>query len=259
MSNVEARFGLKGKTALVTGAARGIGKAIALGLAGAGANIVMADLDTSEMERAVDEVLALDGIDCVGFKADVQDEKQVAKLVAQAEARFGGVNILVNNAGMGVRKLPQEMSLEEWNRNISINLNSVFICSKAVYPLMKRAGGGKIINISSLYSLFGVGKLPAYAASKGGVTQTTRSLAIAWAADKIQVNAIIPGYINTRLSEGAKRERPELEEMVRNRTPAGRWGEPVDIAGTAVFLAAPASDFLTGVAIPVDGGYSIMP
>jgi 2-dehydro-3-deoxy-D-gluconate 5-dehydrogenase len=259
MNQLQQMFSLQGKTAIVTGGGRGIGKGIAFGLAAAGADIVIADIDEKEMGSTAKEIRDRYGVRSLEVKADVQSEEQVAEMVTQTLEGLNGIDILVNNAGMGIRKLPQDMTLAEWEKNISINLTSVFICSKAVFPVMQNGGGGKIINISSLYSIFGVGKLPAYAASKGGVTQTTRSLAIAWAPDNIQVNAIIPGYINTRLSEGSKQERPELEEMVNQRTPAGRWGEPEDIAGTAVFLAAPASDFLTGVALPVDGGYSIMP
>ncbi len=259
LKNLREMFSLQGKTAVVTGGGRGIGKGIAHGLAAAGADIVIADINETEMSSTVEEIRDLAGVKVKGVKTDVQSERQVAEMMAQTIDYFNEINILVNNAGMGIRKLPQDMSLDEWEKNLSVNLNSVFICSKAVFPTMQKAGGGKIINISSLYSIFGVGKLPAYSASKGGVTQITRSLAIAWAPENIQVNAIIPGYINTDLSAGAKLDRPALEQMVITRTPAGRWGEPEDIAGTAVFLAGPASDFLTGVALPVDGGYSVMP
>jgi 2-deoxy-D-gluconate 3-dehydrogenase len=139
---------------------------------------------------------------------------------------------------------------------LETNLRSFFIAAKAVYPAMKKGGGGKIISIGSMTSIFGVGAFSAYGASKGGVLQLTRSLAVAWARDKIQVNCILPGWINTDLSETAKRNNPGLEERVIARTPAGRWGEPVDLAGCALFLATRASDFVTGAAIPVDGGYA---
>jgi 2-dehydro-3-deoxy-D-gluconate 5-dehydrogenase len=252
-------FDLLGKIAIVTGGGKGIGKGIAEGLASAGANIVIADLDEIRMATTADEIRETCNVQILSVKADVRKEEQITKLVSQTLEFFGKIDILVNNAGIGIRKLPQEMSLDEWNQNISVNLNGTFICSKAVYPTMKKEGRGKIVNIASLYSIFGAGKLPAYSASKGGVVQLTRSLAIAWASENIQVNSIIPGYINTDLSAGAKKDRPEIEQMVNLRTPLGRWGEPEDIAGAAVFLSSSAADFITGVALPVDGGYSVMP
>jgi 2-deoxy-D-gluconate 3-dehydrogenase len=170
---------------------------------------------------------------------------------------FGQVNILVSNAGIAIHKLPQEMSTTEWDENVEINLRSFFICANAVYPVMKKAGGGKIISIGSMTSILGAAALPAYGASKGGILQLTRSLAVAWSRDNIQVNCIMPGWINTGLSAVGKREVPALNGMVLARTPAARWGEPEDLTGTAIFLASPASDYLTGVAIPVDGGFSI--
>jgi len=150
------------------------------------------------------------------------------------------------------------MPLEDWDLNIATNLRSVFIVSKAAYPLLKASGGGKIINIGSMFAIFGAGPLPAYSASKGGVVQLTKSMAQVWAADNIQVNLIMPGFINTDLSASGKRDIPGLEEGVRARTPAGRWGDPDDCLGAAIFLASHASDFITGAAVNVDGGYSIM-
>jgi len=173
-------------------------------------------------------------------------------------AAFGRIDILVNNAGINIRKAPQELETAEWDEVLRVNLRSAFLCSKAVYPAMKKAGGGKIISIGSMTSILGGAKLPAYGASKGGIVQLTRSQAIAWAPDNIQVNAILPGWINTDLTIGARRDLPGLHERVLSRTPAGRWGEPADLMGAAVFLASAASDFVTGVALPVDGGFSIM-
>jgi 2-deoxy-D-gluconate 3-dehydrogenase len=149
------------------------------------------------------------------------------------------------------------VSLQEWRRVIDTNLTGAYLCSHAAYPHMKRAGGGKLINIGSMLSIFGAGFAPAYAASKGGIVQFTKACASAWAKDNIQVNAVLPGWIDTALTVTAREQIPGLHDSVLRRTPAGRWGAIDDFRGIAVFLAAAASDFLTGTAIPVDGGYSI--
>jgi 2-dehydro-3-deoxy-D-gluconate 5-dehydrogenase len=164
----------------------------------------------------------------------------------------------VNNAGTNVRKQPQDYTLAEWHQVLDTNLTSAFLCSRAVYAPMKAVGGGKIINIGSMMSIFGVSFSPAYGPSKGGIVQLTKSLATAWAKDNIQVNAVLPGWIDTDLTRGARRQVPELHDNVLRRTPAGRWGTLEDMAGVAVFLASAASDFVTGTAIPVDGGYSVL-
>lgn len=250
-------FGLEGKVALVTGGNGGIGKGVARGLAGAGANIAIGARNEAKTADTVAEIKGDFGVEVIGIKVDVRQEGEIYEMVKQALDTFGGIDILVSNAGIAIHKLPQDMSVAEWDENIEINLRSFFVAAKAVYPTMKRAGGGKIISIGSLTSIFGVGALPAYGASKGGILQLTRSLAVAWAGDNIQVNCILPGWINTDLSASGKRDIPGLEEGVKARTPAGRWGDPIDLAGTAVFLASPASDFVTGLAIPVDGGYAV--
>jgi 2-deoxy-D-gluconate 3-dehydrogenase len=164
---------------------------------------------------------------------------------------------LVNNAGTNIRKSPSDLTASEWQTVIDTNLSSTFLCSQAVYEPMVGGGGGKIINNGSMFSIFGGSHVLAYAASKGGVVQLTKSLAVAWAPDNIQVNAILPGWLYTDLTRGAMEQLPELHDRVLQRTPQGRWGEPEDLAGAAVFLASRASDFVTGVAFPVDGGYSI--
>jgi 2-dehydro-3-deoxy-D-gluconate 5-dehydrogenase len=252
-------FGLDGKVAIVTGGNRGIGKGIAMGLAGAGANIVIGD-SSIEVEQAAGAVTEIErdfGVETLGLKVDVRQEKDNLEMVRRTLDRFGRIDILVCNAGMGGGGiLAQDMAVAKWDEILETNLRSFFIASKAVYPVMKKEGGGKIISIGSMTSIFGVGAFSAYGASKGGVLQLTRSLAVAWARDNIQVNCILPGWINTDLSRTAKRNNPELEERVIARTPAGRWGEPVDLAGCALFLAGRASDFVTGAAIPVDGGYA---
>jgi 2-deoxy-D-gluconate 3-dehydrogenase len=164
----------------------------------------------------------------------------------------------VNNAGTNVRKQPQDYTLAEWHKVLDTNLTSAFLCSRAAYAPMQAAGGGKIINIGSMMSIFGVSFSPAYGPSKGGLVQLTKSLATAWAKDNIQVNAVLPGWIDTELTQNARHQVAGLHDNVLKRTPAGRWGTIDDMAGVAVFLASGASDFVTGTAIPVDGGYSVL-
>lgn len=251
-------FSLNGKVAIVTGGNGGIGLGIARGLASAGSKIVIAarnQAKTAEAKRKIEEEF---GWPVMGVQVDVRQEQQIQAMVAQVVDKFGRIDILVNNAGLNIRKIPQEYSAAEWDEVLEVNLRSAFLCSKAIYPAMKRAGGGKIINIGSMTSILGGAKLAPYGASKGGVVQLTRSLAVAWAPDNIQVNAILPGWINTDLTVQARRDMPGLDERVVARTPAGRWGEPDDLKGVAVFLASRASDFVTGTALPVDGGFSIM-
>jgi 2-deoxy-D-gluconate 3-dehydrogenase len=255
--SIKNLFSLDGKVALVTGGNGGIGKGIARGLAGAGADIVIAARNEAKTAAAVSEIKEEFGVKVVGVKVDVRQEQQIQAMVKKALESFKQIDILVSNAGIAIHKIPEEMSTAEWDENIEVNLRSFFIAAKAVYPVMKKAGGGKIISIGSMFAFFGSEALPAYGASKGGIVQLTRSLAVGWAQDNIQVNCILPGFINTDLSADGKRDIPGLEEGVRARTPAGRWGEPEDIAGTAIFLASRASDFLTGAAIPVDGGFAV--
>jgi 2-deoxy-D-gluconate 3-dehydrogenase len=249
-------FDLKGRIAIVTGGNGGIGLGMARGLAGAGAGVVVVGRNAEKSKAAVQELGKL-GVETLAVQADVSDEAAVARLVQATLDRFGRIDVLVNNAGTNLRKPLHEYSLEEWHRVMDTNLTSAFLCSRAVYPAMKKAGGGKIINIGSMMSIFGASFAPAYGASKGGIVQLTKSAASAWARDNIQVNAVLPGWIDTELTQGARRQVPGLHENVLRRTPAGRWGTIDDMAGVAVFLASAASDFVTGTAIPVDGGYSI--
>lgn len=248
-------FDLSGKTALVTGGNGGIGLGIARGLAGAGANIVVAARNQAKTDEAVAEIASL-GVGALGVAMDVLDEISVAEGVSAAVSEFGVVEILVNNAGIGIRKPPQDYSLEEWQQVVGINLDGTFLCSREVYPLMKSAGGGKIINIGSMTSVFGSDWVAAYSASKGGVVQLTKSLAVAWAPDNIQVNSILPGWIHTDLTAPIRNQFTERYEYIRSRIPHGRWGEPDEMGGAAVFLASAASDYVTGVSLPVDGGYT---
>jgi 2-deoxy-D-gluconate 3-dehydrogenase len=249
-------FDLKGKVAIVTGGNGGIGLGMARGLASAGARIVVAARNPDKSRAAVAELERL-GSEAMAVQVDVTDEAAVDALVRTTRDRWGRIDILVNNAGINIRKPAHELSLEEWHRVLETNLTAAFLCARAVYPAMKAGGGGKIINIGSMMSIFGASFVPAYGASKGGIVQLTKALACAWARDNIQVNAVLPGWIDTELTRRARQEIPGLDENVLRRTPAGRWGTIGDLAGIAVFLASSASDFITGAAIPVDGGYSI--
>jgi 2-deoxy-D-gluconate 3-dehydrogenase len=245
-------FDLTGKVAIVTGGNGGIGYGIAQGLAQAGASIVVAARQPAKNTQAATALQAL-GVRALSVCTDVQDETSVQAMVHTAVETFGHVDILVNNAGINIRKAPQDYTLEEWQSVLHTNLTGVFLCARAVYPHMRQAGGGKIINIGSMTSIFGSSVSPAYAATKGGVVQFTKSLAVFWATDNIQVNAILPGWIHTELTASAA---PERYHAITARIPQGRWGEPDELAGTAVFLASRASDYVTGIALPVDGGYT---
>ena len=251
-----ASFDLTGRVAVVTGGNGGIGLGMARGLAEAGARIVVAARNPEKSRRAVEALEKL-GTAARFCPVDVADEASVNAMVRSTLEAFGRLDILINNAGINIRKQPQEYSLAEWRQVIDTNLTSAFLCSKAAYPTMKAAGGGKIINIGSMMSIFGASFTPAYAASKGGIVQLTKALATAWARDHIQVNAVLPGWIDTELTQNARREVPGLHERILARTPEGRWGIEEDMAGVAVFLGSPASDFVTGTAIPVDGGYAV--
>ncbi|MCP3470019.1 glucose 1-dehydrogenase [Bradyrhizobium sp. CCGUVB1N3] len=252
-----SRFDLRGKVAIVTGGNGGIGLGMARGLADAGADIAVVGRNEAKSKAAVDD-LRQRGVKAIAVATDVTDKAAVEAMVARVAKELGRIDILVNNAGMSIRKPPHELELEEWSKVIDTNLTSAFVCSKAAYPALKASGRGKVINIGSMMSIFGASFAPAYAASKGGIVQFTRACANAWAADNIQVNAILPGWIDTDLTRGARQQVTGLHDRVLARTPAGRWGHIDDFAGIAVFLASPGSDFVTGTAIPVDGGFSVM-
>jgi 2-deoxy-D-gluconate 3-dehydrogenase len=246
-------FDLKGKAALVTGGNGGIGLGMAQGLAQAGAKVAIAGRDVRKNSQAMKQL----GAGAVAIAADVTDERACRGMVDEAARQLGRLDILVNNAGINIRKRPEEYSLEEWHKVLEANLTSAFVASQTAYPHMQRAGGGKIVNIGSMMSIFGASFVAAYGASKGGIVQLTRALACAWAKDNIQVNAVLPGWIDTALTQRARNEIGGLNERVVARTPAGRWGTPHDMGGIAVFLCSGAADFITGTAIPVDGGYSV--
>ncbi|MCB9944269.1 MAG: glucose 1-dehydrogenase [Geminicoccaceae bacterium] len=246
-------FSLAGKVALVTGGNGGIGLGMATGLAGAGAVVAIVGRNAQKNEAAVSEL----GGDAFAITADITDAGARAAMVEEVEQRAGGLDIFVANAGINRRKPAAEYPAEDWRSVIDTNLDSVFAGCQAVHPALRRRGGGKIVTIGSMLSIFGLPLAVAYGASKGGVVQMTRGLASAWAADNIQINCILPGWIDTDLTRQGRVDMPELDQKVRTRTPAGRWGVPEDLAGIAVFLSSSASDFITGTAIPVDGGYSI--
>jgi 2-deoxy-D-gluconate 3-dehydrogenase len=247
-------FDLTGRVAVVTGGNGGIGLGMAKGLAAAGASVVVAARNAGKAEAAVAEL----GGKSAFIALDVAAEASCREMIARVADEFGRLDVLVNNAGTSIRKPPQSYSAAEWHAVLDTNLTGAFLCSQAAHPIMKGSGGGKIINIGSMFALFGSGYAAPYAASKGALVQLTKSLAVAWAEDNVQVNAVLPGWIDTELTRDARRQVTGLHERVLARTPAGRWGVPEDLAGIAVFLASAASDFITGAAIPVDGGFSAM-
>lgn len=249
-------FSLQSRVAFVTGGNGGIGLGMAKGLAAAGAAVVIAGRNKQKAQSALAELRSV-GAPAEFIELDAMEEASCRQAVQRTVERFGRLDILVNNAGTTVRKQPEELTVQEWHLVMDTNLTSAFLCSQAAYPHMVRAGGGKVINIGSMMSVFASSYATPYAASKGGIVQLAKSLAVAWAKDNIQVNAILPGWIDTDLTRKAREQVQGLNERVLARTPAHRWGMPDDFAGIAVFLAAPASNFITGAAIPVDGGYSV--
>ena len=250
-------FSLKNKVAIVTGSNKGIGKGIAIAFAKFGAHVVVVGRN-EKLNIAVSEEIKGLGVRSLPVKLDVTDEKSVKPFFSTVMLEFGKIDILVNNAGTNIRKSPELYSLEEWNFIMNTNLTSAFLCSKEAFIHMKsNKNGGKIINIGSMLSIFGGEYAAVYAASKGGIVQLTKSLAAAWASYEIQVNAILPGWITTDLTSGMREKFPHLVESIDKRILSRRWGNPDDLAGAAVFLGSSASDYINGIVLPVDGGYSI--
>lgn len=246
-------FQLNGKNALVTGSHKGLGAAIAVVLAQAGANVVCHGRDASP-GPAPDQIRSL-GRKTAYFRGDVSDSKVCGELIEKTAAEFGSIDILVNNAGTIRRAPAAEYSDEFWNEVIAVNLTAVFRLSQLAGRRMLAAGrGGKIVNIASLLSFQGGILVPAYAAAKGGVAQLTKSLSNEWAAKRINVNAIAPGYMATDNTE-ALRNDPVRSRQILERIPAARWGDPKDVAGAAVFLCSSASDYVHGHVLVVDGGW----
>lgn len=252
-------FDLTGKVAFVTGGNGGIGLGIAKGFVRQGASVAIAARNKGKMQAALDELKALKG-KAVAVECDVTSKASVQKAVDEAARTLGGLDILVNNSGTS-RRAPelQDLSQDDFEYVVDVNLNSVHRVSVAVFPHMKERGGGKVINIGSMMSVFGSPYASAYSASKGGVVQYTKSCAIAWARYNIQVNCILPGWVHTDMTGAFLKMFPEREAEIVKRTPAGRWAQPDEMAGPAVFLASKASGFVTGAAIAVDGGFSVSP
>lgn len=249
-------FDLSGRVAVVTGGNGGIGYAMAEGLAQAGAAVAITGRNATKGEAAAEQLRSA-GARALFVESDVADRNSNLRMVESVTSALGDIAILVNNAGLHVANASNVMTSEQWDADISVNLTGAFLCCQAVYPSMVRRGGGKIINIASVGAFLGQPFAPNYAASKGGVISLTKALAVEWAKDNIQVNAILPGLILTEMTGPGKQVAPEFDRMVKSRTPVQRWGDPEDFQGVAVFLASDASAFVTGAELVVDGGYSL--
>ncbi|MBE7539943.1 MAG: SDR family oxidoreductase [Opitutaceae bacterium] len=252
MSQESPLFDLKGRTVLVTGSSQGIGFTLARGLARAGAVVVLNGRDEGKLSAA-SMTLEREGLRAASSAFDVTDSVAIAEGIGRIEAKVGPVDILVNNAGIQRRARLEEMTEAQWREVIDVNLTSAFLVSRRVAPAMIRRGGGKIINICSLMSEVSRPSIGNYAAAKGGLKMLTRAMAAEWAKYNIQSNAIGPGYFETELTKPLL-DNPEFSEWLRRRTPAGRWAQPEELVGTAVYLASRASDFVNGQIIYVDGG-----
>jgi len=248
-------FDIRGKVALVTGASKGLGKAMAMGLAKAGADLALCARDLDELERSRAEA-GSHGVTAKAYRMDVLARASIRETVDSIVRDFGQIDILVNNAGVNVRKPVTQLAEEEWDLVLDTNLKGYFLVAQAVAPHMIQRGKGKIINISSIMGAVALDNLVAYASSKGGVVQMTKVMAIEWAKYNINVNAIGPTYFETPLV-AVLRDDPERFRFINERTPMGRWGQPEELEGTVIFLASQASDFITGQTIYVDGGWTI--
>lgn len=246
-------FGLDGKVAVVTGAASGLGQAMAVALAGAGASVAVADLNLALAEETGHQIEKL-GVKAFPVQADVANEESVAKMVEQTTANLGTIDILVNNAGINRRGPCVELSLEDFEATLNVNLKGTFLCCRAVGPQLIAKQYGKVINIASLLGSVAQANRVPYASSKGGVIQLTKVLALEWAPYNININAIGPGYFATELNKKLM-EDPVIYNDLTSRIPMGRWAEPAELAGPVVFLASAASDYVTGHVLWADGGY----
>ena len=245
-------FSLAGKRAVISGAGRGIGLTLARGLAQAGAKVILNDINQGRLGEAVAGLRA-EGLEAAGLAFDVTDPAAVDAAAARAESQHGPVHILVNNAGMQLRKPIGEWTPEEWHRIIDVDLTSAWLMSRAFGLRMVERGGGKIVNICSIQSDLGRTSIVPYTAAKGGMRMLTRGLCAEWGPKNIQANGIAPGYFDTELTSALVQD-VSFSAWVRNRAPAGRWGHPEDLVGTVVFLASGASDYVNGQILYVDGG-----
>jgi len=246
-------FSLAGKRALVTGASRGLGRAIAVGLAAAGADVVCASSKSGGADETLAAVRAT-GREGWSVVADIADRDAVLAMADDAERQAGRIDILVNNAGTIRRSPAVEHSLEDWDAVLRTNLDSVFVLSQRLGREMVKRGSGKIVNVASLLSFSGGITVPGYTASKHAVAGLTRALANEWARHGVQINAVAPGYFRTDNTRRLQDDATRFAE-ISARIPAGRWGEPEDLAGAVVFLASPASDYVNGHVLVVDGGW----
>jgi NAD(P)-dependent dehydrogenase (short-subunit alcohol dehydrogenase family) len=247
-------FSLRGRVAVVTGAGRGLGRSMALALAAAGADVVAASRTATEIESLRDEVRGL-GRHSEAITADATNETDCERLIAETVERLGRIDVLVNNAGINVRKPVLELSAAEYRQVLSTNLEGYFLCAKAAGPRFVAQKCGKVINISSIMGRVALANQAAYASSKGAIEQLTKVLAIEWAPHNVQVNAIAPTYFETDLTRPLF-EDEERHDFITSRTPMGRWGQPHELAGAVIFLASAASDYVTGHTLVVDGGWT---
>jgi gluconate 5-dehydrogenase len=252
-SLLEKLFSLKGRTALVTGASGGIGRALACGLAGAGASVAVHGRNVMEIEATCAEV-ARDGGKAISLAADLQDLAACRELVMQAHQKLGRLDILVNCAGMNRRKAISDVTEEDFDKIMDVNLKSLFFLSQSAHAIMKQQGGGKIVHIASLTSFNALGTTSVYGASKAAVAQLTKTLAVEWAKDNIQVNGLAPGFIRTPLTESSVWADEYKRNWLIERIPARRGGTPEDMVATLLLLTAPGASYLTGQTIAVDGG-----
>ncbi|KAB1435720.1 SDR family oxidoreductase [Candidatus Galacturonibacter soehngenii] len=249
------QFSVAGKCCIVTGGAQGLSRGMAEGLLENGAKVVLMDVQKEKLKEVVKEYTDL-GYEVYGVCGNLADRTDIDRMFTEAMAYLGGkLDVLIPAAGIQRRYLPEEFPIDDWDLVININLNHVFIlCQKALQVMLKQETGGKIINIASMVSWFGGTTVPAYTASKGAVTQLTKSLAVDCASRNININAIAPGYMDTEMCANMTKER---KDETSKRIPAGRWGTPMDLKGPVLFLASSASDYLNGAIIPVDGGYLV--
>ena len=248
-------FNLTGKVAIITGASRGLGRSMACALAEAGADVALVGRDLSAL-KILEADLANIGTETLLISADVSKKKEPQRIINEVLSWSSNIDILVNNAGTVVRSSAVNISEDDWEKVIELNLNGAFRMAQAAARVMLNQRSGKIINIGSVNSVLGAREVISYAASKGGILQVTRAMASELAAKGIQVNCILPGYFETDLTKGIQDDEARYE-MIRRRTPAGRWGKPDDLAGAVVYLASSASDYVTGSTLTVDGGFII--